>query len=80
MTREDVEKLQDGLIAEAKRMCEAGGMDTIQIIGTFIDGDQQTWSLYAGHGNFAARVGSAREFVLRDEERTRMNIRKEGDE
>lgn len=79
MTDEESRDLQDALVKEAKRICKDSGMDTIQIIGTFFS-DGATYTVFAGEGNFSARVGSAREFVIRDEERTRHFVRKEEEE
>lgn len=48
--------------------------DSVQVVCTRSETDG-SWSMYMkGAGNYFARVGSVREWLLRDEEGTRKNV------
>lgn len=69
MTREQREKFIDTKVAELMEVC-----DTVQIHATF-ESQECTEIYHTGAGNFYARLASAREFLIRQDEYTRHNAR-----
>lgn len=53
---------------------------SVQIICTKVNADGNTECVFKGRGDFYARLGAAREWLLRNDERTRKDIQKEDNE
>lgn len=71
----NIKELNDLLYEEAQKMGEH--FDSIQMIATLKDEDGNTQIHACGAGNFYARAGSAREWLIREEERCRIKVRTE---
>lgn len=65
----------DALAREASRIREALGLDCVQILVCGVDEDDDTFNLSAGSGNWYARVGLCRAFVIRADESQREDVR-----
>ena len=79
----DYDAIHSSIIEEAKKIREALGMDSVQIIVTWPDTKDHAGSriCYGGSGNYFARVESCREYVMicdaHRDETARMNERGE---
>lgn len=80
MTNEDREETAKALHKAAEELHEQHGLDSIEIIATFIDGDGETTLMRGGVGNYHARVGSMRNALVRIEEYERVHARKLAEE
>lgn len=80
MTSEERDALQEGLIEEAKRLKDALGLDSIEIVATYVEEDGSTSLIPAGFGNFHARNDSIRELLMQRDERVREHARRTYDD
>lgn len=61
------------LEAHAARIMEH--FDSVQIVATRFDGESQTTDVFrAGGGNYYARLGSMKEWLINEEERLRLDV------
>ncbi len=54
--------------------------DSVQILATRTKSDGTTIGVTRGRGNWYSRVGYAREWLLRDDEYNRINVREENED
>jgi hypothetical protein len=75
---DDLKNKQNELVQECvNKLSEY--FDSVQIICTAHDdnGDGSTWVRCKGHGNYYSRVAVCREFVLKADEQSREEVRRE---
>ena len=70
-----ITELNDLLYKEAQKLAEH--FDSVQIVATLKDDDGGTQMHACGSGNFYARMGSAHEWLVRENERVRIKARSE---
>lgn len=75
MTDAENQDIYESLLAEAKRIHEGMGFDSIQIVATYTSGNN-TISTTAGSGSWFARLGSVRNFLIRQDEQEREHVRR----
>lgn len=72
------DRLLEGLKKEALRLHEH--FDTVQILATRFHNDGTTSAFEVGRGNWYARQGQARTWITQDDENTREQVRRKGEE
>lgn len=72
----EAQETQKVLVEEAKRIKEALGLDSVEIVATYMDADESTNTMSGGAGNFHARTSSMRSVLIQRDEQYREHARR----